>query len=292
MFIDRFFNYITYEKRYSKHTITAYKNDISQYQSFLASQETDVLSVTHHQIRNWIVTLMDENIDVVSVNRKISTLRTLYKFLVREGLIQKNPTYRISAPKKTNKLPVFLDTDKLDFLLDSEVFNDDFKGIRSRLIIELLFGTGIRLSELLSLKESDVDLVERKIKVLGKRNKERIIPLTQTLVLLIKDYLFKKKQEFLTDNSAILIITDKGQEAYPAFVYRIVTKHLSFVTTKTKKSPHILRHTFATALLNAGADINAIKELLGHANLSATQIYTHNSIERIKTIYKQAHPKA
>ncbi len=292
MFLERFFNYITYEKRFSKHTILAYENDIAQYRQFLEMQEVDVLSANHHHIRNWIVFLMELGTEANTVNRKVSSLRTLYKFLLKENLLDKNPTYHIITPKIPKKLPVFFEEAKLSQLLDSDVFEKNFSGLRDRLVIEFMFGTGVRLSELISLKISDTDLNNQKIKILGKRNRERIVPLTKTLVLLITEYLCLKKDEFIDNNSDNLIVTDKGLVAYPKLIYRIVKNYLSIISTQNKKSPHILRHTFATALLNAGADINSIKELLGHANLASTQIYTHNSIERIKSIYKQAHPKA
>lgn len=292
MFLERFLNYITYEKRFSKHTTQAYEKDIEQYRLFLETQEADILSANHHHIRGWIISLMESGAETRTVNRKVSSLKTLYKFLVKENIIDVNPTYYLVTPKIPKKLPVFLEEAKLVQLLDSDVFAKDFFGLRDRLVIELLFGTGIRLSELISLNIFRIDLGERKIKVLGKRNKERIIPLTHTLVSLIQDYLFFKKNQFSDNNLDTLIVTNKGSAAYPKFIYRIVKNYLSLISTKSKKSPHVLRHSFATALLNAGADIAVIKELLGHANLASTQIYTHNSIERIKSIYKQAHPKA
>ena len=292
MFLERFFNYISYEKKYSAHTIQSYRTDIAQYQSFLGLFEADILSATHQHIRSWIVEMMDEKISARTVNRKISALKTLYSFLSSEELILENPTQKIVAPKVAKVLPVFIETDRLNTLLDYHDFENNFEGKRNKLILDFLFCTGVRLSELLGIKENDLDLEEKKVKVLGKGNKERIIPVPDSLALTIKEYLVEKKIEFPGNNDGNFIVTNKGLEAYPEFIYRIVKKYLSFVTTKSKKSPHVLRHTFATALLNAGADINAIKELLGHASLAATQVYTHNSIERIKSIYKQAHPKA
>ncbi len=292
MFIADFFNYLTYEKRYSPHTIVSYKKDIAQYQEFLNLQDADVLSANHHLIRNWIVELMDGGIEARSVNRKISALRSLYKFLIKEELLEVSPVAKVQTPKVAKKLPAFLEEKNVSSLLDSEVFSENFEGMRDRLVMELFFGTGIRLSEAVTLTEDKIDFDNKTIKVLGKRNKERVLPITDTLLVLIKDYLCLKKEQFLGNNLTALLVTNKGTDVYPKYIYRIVQKYLSLITSYEKKSPHIIRHTFATVLLNNGADINAIKELLGHASLAATQVYTHNSIERIKSIYKQAHPKA
>ena len=241
-----------------------------------------------------MVELMNQNIIARSINRKIATLRKYFKFLLQEGVIQVNPASKINTPKIPKNLPVIVEDIKLTQMLDDNVvFGNDFKGLRDKLVIEMLFGTGMRLSELLGVKESDINVYEETVKVLGKRNKERIIPINNELKLLIAEYQeVKKKQEFFSNNSSALIVTDKGANAYAKLIYLIVQKYLSYISTQNKRSPHVLRHTFATSLLNRGADLNAIKELLGHANLSATQIYTHNSVERLKSIYKQAHPKA
>ena len=292
MYLDRFYTYIWHEKRFSPHTLTAYKTDLLQFFAFADSQGnasfTDVFL-----IRNWIVHLMDKQNDARSVNRKISSLKTYFKFLLREKLIEDNPMSKIQSPKTAKKLPVVISEENIGKLLDSqEIFEDNFIGIRDKLVIELLFGTGIRLAELLGLTETDINWYENTIKVTGKRSKERIIPLNKELLLLTKQYLSVKKIENFDNNSLNLIVTDIGNAPYPKLIYRIVQKYLSYITTQNKKSPHVLRHTFATTLLNNGADLNAIKELLGHANLSATQVYTHNSVERLKLIYKQAHPKA
>ncbi|ADY52822.1 integrase family protein [Pseudopedobacter saltans DSM 12145] len=293
MFLERFFNYISFEKKYSAHTVLSYQTDINQYQDFLSVIEADILSATHRDVRNWVVSLMDDQKSSRTVNRKISALKTLYSFLLREELIEVNPMQKVLAPKIAKTLPVFLETEKLNALLDYEgIFEEGFEGKRDKLILEFLFGTGVRLSELLGLREKDVDFGNKTVKVLGKGNKERIIPMSESLICSIRDYLLKKKSGVIYNNSDALIVTNKGLQAYPEFIYRTVKRYLSIISSKEKKSPHVLRHTFATALLNAGADINAIKELLGHASLAATQVYTHNSIERIKTIYKQAHPKA
>ena len=292
MFLEQFIKYLTFEKRYSQHTIIAYKNDIIQYQQHLTSLETEIQLANHQNIRSWIIDLMDNSLDAKSINRKISTLRSFYKFLQKEKVITDNPVQKVLAPKTAKKLPVFITDDKLTTLLDSNSFSDDFEGLRDKLVLELLFGTGIRLSELLGLKTSNVYLNEKTIKVLGKRNKERIIPINLTLTNLLNHYIVEKNNQEYSNNPEVLIVTNTGAKGYPKLIYRIVQKYLSLISTQEKKSPHILRHSFATSLLNKGADINAIKDLLGHANLAATQIYTHNSIERLKSIYKQAHPKA
>lgn len=292
MFLEQFLKYLQFEKRYSPHTLTAYKNDLFQFSRFLKSLDTEIQLANHQIIRSWIVLLMDEDIDPRSINRKISTLRSLYKYLHREKIVEENPVLKIQTPKVAKKLPTFISDDKLNGLLDGKVFEDDFSGLRDKLIIELLFGTGIRLSELLGIKEKDIHIAEHTLKVLGKRNKERIIPINYSLISLLDNYSVEKKNQGFSNNSDVLIVNDKGLPAYPKFIYRAVQKYLKMISTQEKRSPHVLRHSFATSLLNNGADINAIKDLLGHANLAATQVYTHNSIERLKSIYKQAHPKA
>jgi len=305
MFLDKFINYIKFEKRYSPHTVSAYQSDLEQFMLYLNPKDalpppyTNPSEVTHHDIRGWMVQLMDDKLVARSVNRKIATLRKYFKFLLQEGLITANPTSRIVAPKAPKHLPIVVETEKLTHMLDggmdnseSDIFTNDFKGLRDKLVIEMLFGTGMRLAELTGVKESDIDFYEGTIKVLGKRNKERILPLNRELILLLQRYLEVKKSEDFHNNSITLLVTDKGANIYPKLIYLIVQRYLSYISTQSKRSPHVLRHTFATSLLNKGADLNAIKELLGHANLSATQIYTHNSVERLKSIYKQAHPKA
>jgi integrase/recombinase XerC len=295
MFLERFIQYIRFEKRYSPHTVSAYQSDLDQFFKFLNDPEqtiTHPAEITYHHIRNWMVHLMAE-MTARSVNRKIATLRKYFKFLLREGLIVDNPASKIQSPKNVKHLPVVVEDDKLSAMLDSgEVFSDDFEGTRDKLVLETLFGTGIRLAELVGLKEQDINIYDNTIKVLGKRNKERIVPINHELKLLLEKYIDLKKSQNFHNNSITLIVTNKGSDVYPKFIYLIVHKYLSHISTQNKKSPHVLRHTFATSLLNRGADLNAIKELLGHANLSATQVYTHNSVERLKSIYKQAHPKA
>ncbi len=295
MFSERFIQYIKFEKRYSPHTVSAYQSDLDQFFKFLNDPDQTVTNpkeITYQHIRSWMVHLMSD-ITARSVNRKIATLRKYFKFLLREGVITDNPTSKIQSPKNLKHLPVVVEDAKLSAMLnDGEVFSNDFEGLRDKLVIETLFGTGIRLAELVTLKEQDINIYEGTIKVLGKRNKERIIPVNHELKLLLEKYIDLKKSQIFHNNSVTLIVTNKGSDVYPKFIYLIVQKYLSYISTQDKKSPHVLRHTFATSLLNRGADLNAIKELLGHANLSATQVYTHNSVERLKSIYKLAHPKA
>ncbi len=291
--IDSFISYIRHEKRYSDHTIISYKTDLLQFADFLFQtyEEKSLASVNHNMARSWVVALIEANINPKSVNRKIASLKAFYKFLLRGKKVDKNPTLKIKAPKVKKSLPVFVSESGITELLDQFEYPDGFTGIRDKLVIELLYGTGIRLSELLNLKEQQIDILNGTIKVKGKGNKERIIPLNSSLIHLIKDYQSIKTNEF-NNNLAWLIVSDKGSKSYPMLIYRIVKKYLNLVTTDEKKSPHVLRHTFATHLLNKGADLNAIKDLLGHSSLAATQVYTHNSMEKLKSIFEQAHPKA
>ncbi len=302
MFLERFIQYIQFEKRYSPHTVSAYRSDLDQFITFLNTQDVTIThpeQITHIHIRNWMVDMMGNEIASRSVSRKIATLRKYFKFLLAEGIITVNPASKINTPKIPKNLPVVVEDAKLTQMLDGAlvdsnipIFTDDFPGTRDKLVIEILFGTGMRLAELVGLKETDIDNYEGTVKVLGKRNKQRIIPLNSELRLLLAKYLELKKSEDFDNKSLTLIVTNKGTDIYPKLIYLIVQKYLSYISTQSKRSPHVLRHTFATSLLNKGADLNAIKELLGHANLSATQIYTHNSVERLKSIYKLAHPKA
>ncbi|MFC3559703.1 tyrosine-type recombinase/integrase [Pedobacter jamesrossensis] len=294
MLLNSFITYLSHEKRYAQHTVTSYKTDLAQFQAYLENTfELSFSEIKHTHIRSYMVDLMELKSTAATINRKISALRSFYKFLLREGKVEQSPMLLIKAPKIPKRLPVFIETQKLDNLLDSsEFFDDSFSSVRDHLVIELLFGTGMRLAELLQLKETDVDVYSGTIKVLGKRNKERIIPINKQLTNQLNNYTDLKKLQNFNNNLLNLIVTNKGAVAYPKLVYRIVSSYLSLVSTNDKKSPHVLRHSYATSLLNAGADLNAIKELLGHSSLAATQVYTHNSIERLKTIYKQAHPKA
>ena len=299
----KFIDYIQYEKRYSPHTVLAYRKDLDQFFSFLKTQynTTDIKEVTHPMIRSWLVSMIEEKISPRSVNRKLTTLKSFYKFMIKEGIISVNPMRKIMSMKTARKLPSYVEKDRMMNLFDTVDFGTGFPGVRNRMILELFYATGIRLSELINLKESDIDFHQSALKVLGKRNKERLIPFSNKFADLLKNYLREKTAYLDNAESHItsenqhdqwFIILNNGKKSYPRYVYSIVRKYLTQVTTSQKVSPHVLRHTFATHLLNNGAELNAVKELLGHANLSATQIYTHNTIEKLKTIYKQAHPKA
>ena len=284
---EKFLHYLKHEKRYSVHTLLSYSTDLEQFIKFLSSefQIQSVNKVNFQFVRSWIAKLLNENISARSVNRKITTLKTYFRFLIKEDIINQSPMQKIISPKTSKRLPVFVEQVKMEQLLNEIDFGEGFLAQRDRLILELFYFTGIRLSELINLKNKDINYSDSTILVLGKRKKERLIPLTS-------DILSKIKKLNSSNKSKYLFITDKGKQISTKQVYRLVNKYLDMVTTLDKKSPHILRHTFATHLLNNGADINAIKELLGHANLSATQIYTHNTIEKLKTVYKQAHPRA
>ena len=273
------------------HTVISYSRDLDQFEIYLGEvyELNDLLEAGHQMVRSWIVKLMEIGITARTINRKLSTLKSFYKYSLRQGEITKNPMNKVVAPKTAKKLPEFVEQDKMQLLFRDDVFSDDFASLRDRLMLELLYATGIRLSELVGLKESDVSA--NAIKVLGKRNKERIIPVGNFLMELIENYLNKKKEISLEQNEHLLV-TNRGDKLYDKFVYRKVNYYLGVITTANKKSPHVLRHTFATHMLNNGADLNAIKELLGHANLSATQVYTHNTIEKLKNVHSQAHPRA
>lgn len=291
---ETFLKYLQYEKRYSKHTIKSYENDLAQLRSFMKGEyDVEDLSEANHSIlRSWIISLVDDGIQPKSVNRKIASLRSFYKFLMRQGVITKDPTSKIKILKTSKKLPQFVNEKDMNLLLDQCEFTNDFSGLRDRLVLELLYGTGIRLSELISLKEIDINYTNQTIKVLGKRNKERVIPFSTSLGKLLKEYSIEKKKLFLTEHKSAVIVNNNGTEVYSMFIYRLVKKYLNLFTTIDKRSPHVLRHTFATHLLNKGAELNAVKDLLGHTSLAATQVYTHNSLEKLKSVFDQAHPKA
>jgi integrase/recombinase XerC len=294
---DLFLNYLTVERRFSKHTIISYKTDLSQFAKFIKDsyELEDIKEVNHLYIRSWIVSLMENGIDPKSVNRKITALRSFYKFLIKTEVIDKNPMLKIQAPKVSKKLPEFLDEKKMDVLFDNMSNGGDlYEEVRDFLILDFFYRTGVRLSELIELKINNVNFHNLTITVTGKRNKVRQIPITIGFKQDLEKYL-KLRKDFLSllNLDCHYFFTDnKGNKMYPVFVYRIVKTNIKMVSTGKKKSPHILRHTFATTMLNNGADINAIKELLGHSNLSATQVYTHNTIEKLKEVYKQAFPKA
>ena len=289
MIQNKFITYLSSEKRFSEHTIKSYTTDLKQFASFLSSEFQiidEINEISFQIIRTWIASLLEKGINPRSVNRKISTLKTYFKFLIREGELIENPMIKVVAPKSKKRLPIFIEEDQIKSLLNEVQFESGFIGQRNKLIIELFYVTGIRLSELINIKISDVDFSNQSIKVLGKRKKERIIPLSSSMINSLDNFIKNNhKNHFLFTNL-------DGVKLYTKLVYRVVNKYIAKISSVNKKSPHILRHTFATHMLNNGADINAIKELLGHANLSATQVYTHNTIEKLKTVYKQAHPRA
>ena len=288
MYLEDFINYIKSEKRFSKHTITSYETDLNQFFNYIKaeSQITNPKDVSFKLIRNWISSLLENNLKSTSVNRKISSLKSYYKFLLVSNYVDTNPTLKLISPKSSKKLPVFVEKDNMDSLFDKDFFEDSYEGKRDKLIIELFYFTGMRLSELINIKTSDIDKVNSQIKVIGKRNKERLIPITFNTLKDLNEFInFYEIENFLFSEG-------DGKKLYSKKVYRIVNKYLAKISSIKKKSPHVLRHSFATHMLNNGADINAIKEILGHANLSATQIYTHNSIKKLKNVHKQAHPKA
>ncbi len=293
MYRSRFINYLTHEKRYSSHTITAYEMEIVNFLAFVERELVEFDAIDHKLARYYFSMMKEEGKAATSINRAISAVRSYYKFLQRENIVKNNPIRFVHALKTPKKLPVIVEKDKMTQLLeDWDNTANNFESYRDFIVMELLFGTGIRLSELLQIKEQDIDFYHKKIRIFGKRSKERFVPLHLTLIDELKHYLSLKKQENPENISDHLVVTKEGKQAYPNLIYRIVHKYLSMITSQKKKSPHILRHSFATSLLDNGADLNSIKELLGHAGLAATQVYTHNSAERLKSIYKQAHPKA
>jgi integrase/recombinase XerC len=289
-----FFSYLQHEKRYSAHTLTAYRNDLDQFSKFLSENyhNTDLLQVDHIKIRSWIFSLSESNVSPRSINRKLACLRSFYGFAIRQGALQDDPTAKSRALKTKKSLPVYVEEVSLGKLLDEFDFGEGFPALRDKLILELLYGTGMRLAELIGLKAKDIDLYSKTVKIFGKGSKERLVPLNTQLVESLNQYLFIKNNAFGDNPSSSLIVTDNGENSYPMFIYRVVRHYLDLFTTVEKRSPHVLRHSFATHLLNNGADLNAIKNMLGHANLAATQVYTHNSVEKLKAIFEKAHPKA
>lgn len=293
MAYQSFIDYLQYEKRYSVHTTTAYGTDLRQFFDYLEDQYElrDIQEVSHTHIRSWVVFMIEKGLSNHSINRKISCLKAFYKYLKRVGDIEVNPMSKVIAPKAGSRLPVFVEEKNMEALFSPAWFAPTFEGRRDALIIELFYNTGMRLSELIGLRESAVDLQQKQLKVLGKRNKERIVPMNETLVAITEEYLALKKEQAFSNSCGCLIVKIDGGRLYEKLVYRIVNHYLSKVTTLKKKSPHILRHTFATHMLNKGADLGAIKEILGHSSLAATQLYTHNSIEKLKEVHRKAHPK-
>lgn len=292
MTVVTFIDYIANEKRYSSHTLKAYKTDLELFTTYLIDEFEidDPAKANQEMIRSWVVYMIDKGLSGSSVNRKISTLNSYYNYLIRTTVVSENPARHVVSVKTPQRLPVYFNEEQLNKLLNSNSESKGFAKLRNMLVIELLYSTGMRRSELVTLTISSVDFSNNTIKVLGKRNKERIIPLSQKQIKSIINYIAEKEKLFGEQNDH-LIVTDKGGKAYPKLIYRIINNELS-VLAGSVKSPHILRHSFATHMLNNGADLNTIKEFLGHANLTATQIYTHNTIEQLKKVYSKAHPRA
>lgn len=289
---ESFLQYIRTEKRYSRHTVTSYKNDLDQFFNWLAENNPGAAadSVTSADVRGWMVSLIEGGASAGTVHRKMSALRSLFRYMRRHGMTNTDPMSGVRLPKKMRRLPVFVAEDALRRLLDDFKFGDNFSGLRDRTIVEFLYLTGMRRSELINLHDEDVDLTSGQVRVTGKREKQRVIPLPASFIKSLQSYLAARNNEGL--RGGWFFVTSSGNKLYDKSVYNTVTRYLSMVTTVEKKSPHVLRHTFATHMLNHGADLNSIKEFLGHASLSATQVYTHNTFEQLKKVYKQAHPRA
>jgi len=293
MRIQKFIDYLLLEKKYSPKTVVAYQKDIEAFQLFLSQEfsDSEVSNANYSQIRTWIVQLVDRTISNRTINRKISSLNSYYKFLLKTDSIKANPLVKHKALKVSKKIQIPFSETEINFVLNN-INTDTFEGVRDKLIVELFYSTGIRRIELVQLQLKDVDLSQGHIKVLGKRNKERMIPLLPSVMETLETYLLERiKLESIIDPS-FLFLTKKGEKVYEMLVYRIITSYFDNISTKVKKSPHILRHSFATHLLNNGADLNAVKELLGHSSLAATQVYTHNSVAELKKVYKKSHPRS
>lgn len=293
MYTENFLSFLQYEKRYSEKTLVAYKTDLIQFIDFLQIQYqiSNPAEASHLFIRSFIINLIDTGVIPRSVNRKISTLKSFYKFLVKRQLVKANPMLKVVSPKTSKRLPVYVEGNAMQNLLSHDFFADNFEGQRDRVIIELFYNAGIRRAELIDLKLADVNLSQKTLKVTGKGNKQRIIPFSNELAAIIQYYI-NFRNEIASADTNNLLLTIKGKPLNETLVYKKVKHYLSMVTTLDKKSPHVLRHTFATHLTNQGAELNAVKELLGHSSLAATQVYTHNNIQKLKDIYKLSHPKA
>ncbi len=292
--IQTFLDYLKFQKRYSQHTVISYQNDLTDFFDFIERQfGTIALSeINTSFVRSWLAGLKEKGMESKTINRKISTLKSFFKYQLKQGLLQSSPVATIFSAKVKKRLPQFVSESDINTLFNYMEFPDDWRGKTDRLLFELLYNTGIRKAELLTLKETHLDTTNSTIKVLGKGNKERILPVSKELNQLMQQYVADKGINFKIADTELLLVNEKGKKLYPKYIYNVVTKYLAGVTTIDKKSPHVLRHTFATHLMNNGADINAVKELLGHSSLAATQIYTHNTIEKLKEVHNKAHPKA
>lgn len=296
MEIKMFTEYLRLERRSSEHTVKSYETDLLQFRDFICGNSNNIpLSeyFTDKNIRRWMMDLKEKGLSSRSINRKLSSLKAFVTYLMKVGRIDHNPLAKISSQKTSKRLPEFVVETDMDKMTTDDFYPEGFAGKRDEFMVELFYATGMRLSELINLKHLDFVPAERQVKVFGKRSKERICPLNDYIINRYNEYVeLKKQQGFDVSSQAWLLVTDKGEKMYSKFVYRKITHYLGEVTSIEKKSPHVLRHTFATQMLNNGADLNSIKELLGHASLSATQVYTHNTFEKLKTVYKQAHPRA
>jgi len=292
-FKNKFYDYLLLEKNYSQHTVTAYINDIGFFESFLSNEFEDdnLLLINYNQIRSWIVSLSDDGISNASINRKVSSLKSFYKFLLKTKQIDTSPLLKHKALKAPKKIQIPFSEKELDMVLNQIIYKEGFEGVRDKLIVDLFYTTGIRRTELINLKIQNVDLSNKTIKVIGKRNKERIIPILTIIEEQIKKYLSERSSIQEVKESEYFFLLSNGVKLNDSFVYRLINYYFSNVSEKVKKSPHILRHTFATHLLNNGADINSVKELLGHSSLASTQVYTHNSLAELQKVYNSAHPR-
>lgn len=294
MSLKPFTDYLLLEKNYSSHTITSYKKDLESFGEFILNeyQENSIVQVNYSQIRNWIVSLVDAGISNRSVNRKVSSLNSYYKFLLKTETITVNPLAKHKALKTSKKVQIPFSEKEMDIVLDDLTSETDFEGLRNKLIVELFYATGIRRIELIQIRLSDLDLHNKTLKVLGKRNKERYIPLINSVIDSLNAYMIQRNSLDIIKDKDHLFLTKKGLKIYETLVYRIINDYFSKASSKVKRSPHILRHSFATHLLNQGANLNAVKELLGHSSLAATQVYTHNSISELKKVYSNTHPRS
>ena len=289
-----FIDYLKFQKRYSLNTVRSYQDDLVQFFDYLHVQfgKLQPKDIGHSYVRSWLASLKERNISAKTLNRKISCLKSFFKYLIKTGELDQTPMSKVISPKIGKRLPEFIRIEDSAKLTDSLKNSDDWRGLNTRMLITIFYNTGMRLSELINLREEQVDFHKRQIKVLGKGNKERLIPVSVELVAAIRDYIASKRKAFAKTDEALLV-TEKGKKMYPKYPYLAVKSFLAQeVQPLQKKSPHILRHSFATHLSNNGADLNAIKDLLGHSSLAATQVYTHNTIEKLKDVYKRAHPKA